>query len=115
MTDILNYISTWSIFKWVALVLIAGFIGQFGKMLAEAIIIKIRRRRELKQGKVDIPQSEVQNTMVRQTPDAQEADLPPVLSPPKEPPEPPFASGKMSGKKMLKAIAKAKKKELKKQ
>ena len=32
MTDILDYISTWSAIKWVVLVLIAGFIGQFGRM-----------------------------------------------------------------------------------
>jgi hypothetical protein len=45
MTDILDYISTWSVLKWVVLVLIAGFIGQFGRMMAEAIIAKIRLRR----------------------------------------------------------------------
>ena len=31
MSDLLADISTWSILKWVILVLIAGFIGQFGK------------------------------------------------------------------------------------
>ncbi len=35
MTDMLEYISTWMVLKWVVLVLVAGFIGQFGRMLAE--------------------------------------------------------------------------------
>jgi hypothetical protein len=45
MTDILNYISTWSVLKWVVLVLIAGFIGQFGRMMAESMMNKVRLRR----------------------------------------------------------------------
>ena len=48
MTDILDYIGTWSVLKWVVLVLIAGFIGQFGRMMAEAIANKIRLRRAKK-------------------------------------------------------------------
>ena len=48
MTDILGYIGSWSVLKWIALVLIAGFIGQFGKMIAEAVARKIRQRREEK-------------------------------------------------------------------
>ncbi|HQF85005.1 MAG TPA: hypothetical protein PLX58_08540 [Smithellaceae bacterium] len=45
MTGWLDYISTWSVMKWVILVLIAGFIGQFGRMTAEAIVAKVRARR----------------------------------------------------------------------
>ena len=45
MTDIWNYFSTWPVLKWIILVLIAGFIGQFGKMLAQAIIKKIQPAR----------------------------------------------------------------------
>jgi hypothetical protein len=45
MTDILKYIGSWSVLKWIVLVLIAGFIGQFGKMMAEAIAKKVRQRR----------------------------------------------------------------------
>jgi hypothetical protein len=41
MTDILDYIGSWSALKWVMIVLVAGFIGQFGKMLAQAIVKKI--------------------------------------------------------------------------
>lgn len=45
MKNLLEYISTWSALKWIVLVLIAGFIGQFGRMTAEAIVKKIRQRR----------------------------------------------------------------------
>ena len=49
MTDILDYISTWSALQWVVIVLIAGFIGQFGKMLAQVIVRKISAARQKKQ------------------------------------------------------------------
>ena len=54
MTDILDYISKWSALKWVILVLIAGFIGQFGKMMAQVIIGKIRLARSKKQTQKEI-------------------------------------------------------------
>jgi hypothetical protein len=49
MNDILDYFSTWSAFKWIILVLIAGFIGQFGKILAQTIIRKIQIARLTRQ------------------------------------------------------------------
>jgi len=42
MKNILDYISTWSVLQWIVIVLIRRFIGQFGKMMAEAITSKIR-------------------------------------------------------------------------
>ncbi len=54
MKNILDYISTWSVLQWIALVLIAGFIGQFGKMMAVAIASKIRLRRGRKQPLSDV-------------------------------------------------------------
>ncbi len=90
MTGILKYISSWSALQWIVLVLIAGFIGQFGKMMAETIINKIRLRRVGKQ-----PLSDV---------DAK----PTVL------PSPSLASIGISDKKYLKALVKARKKETKK-
>ena len=90
MKNILDYISTWSVLQWIALVLIAGFIGQFGKMMAETITNKIRLRRERKQ-----PLSDV---------DAKPSVLP----------SPPLATAGISDKKYLKALAKARKKEAKK-
>ena len=90
MKDILDYISTLSVLQWIVLVLIAGFIGQFGKMMAETITSKIRLRRVRKQ-----PLSDV---------DAK----PSVLS------SPPLAAAETLDKKYLKALAKARKKEAKK-
>jgi hypothetical protein len=90
MKDILDYISTWSVLQWIALVLIAGFIGQFGKMMAETITKKIRLGRVRKQ-----PLSDV---------DAKSS----VLSPP------PLAAAGIPDKKYLKALVKARKKEAKK-
>jgi hypothetical protein len=90
MKDILDYISTWSVLQWIVLVLIAGFIGQFGKMMAETIINKIRLRRVGKQ-----PLSDV---------DAKASVLP----------SPPVAAAGIPDKKYLKALAKVRKKETKK-
>ncbi len=91
MTDLFGYISSWSVLKWIVLVLIAGFIGQFGKMAANAIAAKIRARRQ-----------ERENTPSRPIrPSAPESS---PASPSAVPPD----------KKLLKAIAKAKKKEAKK-
>lgn len=44
MPDFLD-IRTWSILQWVLVVLAAGFIGQFGKSLAQFIIAKGKDRR----------------------------------------------------------------------
>jgi hypothetical protein len=94
MKDILDYISTWSILKWVILVLVAGFIGQFGKMLAEAIIAKARRRKASQ---------------------AQEAKPQPKLLEPSRTEflSPSAPTNEISDKKKLKALAKARKKEAK--
>ncbi|HPE07585.1 MAG TPA: hypothetical protein P5347_06765 [Smithellaceae bacterium] len=102
MADILNYISTWSVLKWVILVLIAGFIGQFGKMFAEAIIARIRLRR----------------TRQHQLPDAlRTAEAPPVLpdgASQIELPQKTSMPVEIPDKKALKAMAKIRKKEGKK-
>ena len=97
MTDILSYISTWSVLKWIVLVLIAGFIGQFGKMATNAIASKIRVSRTKK----DSPSLK--------TPPATPAPVskePAVL--------PPSSPDQIPDKKLLKTMAKAKKKEAKK-
>jgi len=64
MSDFLEYICSWSALKWVAIVLIASFIGQFGKMLAQVIVRKISLARQKKQAEpimkppvVDKPQN----------------------------------------------------------
>lgn len=88
MADILDYIGTWSVLKWVILVLVAGFIGQFGRMMAEAMIAEVRRRREVKQAQAVSPV---------------EAEIPPK----------PVSVMENSEKKMLKTLVKARKKEAK--
>ncbi|OGP88632.1 MAG: hypothetical protein A2031_07755 [Deltaproteobacteria bacterium RBG_19FT_COMBO_43_11] len=89
MTDILEYIRTWSVLKWIVLVLIAGFIGQFGRMMAEAITRKISLRRANNQ---------------RSDADVKSGNLPSV----------PPAAARIPDKKLIKALAKARKKEAKK-
>jgi hypothetical protein len=49
MQDIINDMSTWSILKWVIIVLVAGFIGQFGKSMAQAVMAKSHLTRPKKQ------------------------------------------------------------------
>ena len=44
MNDFLEYINTWSVLKWIVLVLIAGFIGQFGKSYAKHLIERFRKK-----------------------------------------------------------------------
>jgi len=121
MTDILDYIGTWSALKWVMLVLIAGFIGQFGRMMAEAIADRIRLRRANKNPVTD----------ARQKPEEPKASSEDavresgIAGPRKEvrgvtagAPAPDQAAGAASSsllpdKKALKAMAKARKKEAK--
>ncbi len=96
MNDLLEYISTWSVLKWIVLVLIAGFIGQFGRMAAEAIAKKIQADRN----KADDDKEEMASDFSKERP---------VLPQPAAAP-----TNDVPDKKMLKALAKAKKKEAKK-
>jgi hypothetical protein len=102
MTDILNYIGNWSVLKWVLLVLIAGFIGQFGKMMAVAIIDRVRLRRAKQHQLPDDPKAPA-------APFVSPVDLPPV-----ELPRKPAAAAEIPDKKALKILSKARKKEAKK-
>lgn len=97
MMDFLNYISTWSVLKWVILVLVAGFIGQFGRMMAEALIAKVRRRRESKQALIG---TKPLDTQMVSSMDAGQSSLP-------------DRADTVSDKKKFKALAKARKKEAK--
>ncbi|MEN6468852.1 MAG: hypothetical protein ABFD45_07885 [Smithella sp.] len=102
MMDILDYISNWSALKWVVLVLIAGFIGQFGRMMAEAIIARVRLRR-VKQHQVP------DDGKPREASTVLPVDVPPAALTPKT-----VQPAEVSDKKALKAMAKARKKEAKK-
>ena len=101
MSEILDYISTWSVLKWVALVLIAGFIGQFGRMLAEAIVKRARLKRE--------KEKETQKTGKPAPPPVKPSA--PAGSPVETGPQ--VLSSDVADKKALKARAKAAKKEAK--
>ncbi len=103
MTDILDYISTWSVLKWVMIVLVAGFIGQFGKMLAQAIVRKISRARSKKPEDliIDLPATKKDSALPA-------ADIPKDIKT-----EAHFPQG-YPDKKALKIMAKASKKAAKK-
>lgn len=103
MTDFLEYIGTWSVLKWIVLVLIAGFIGQFGKMTAEAIVKKVRQRRAGKMPSQNGGELPADST-TGPAPDT----LTPVL------PSTRLEPAEKTDKKMIKAMAKAVKKEAKK-
>ncbi len=96
MNDLLEYISTWSVLKWIVLVLIAGFIGQFGRMAAEAIAKKIHADRN----KADGDKKEMASEFSKE-----QSVLPQPAA---------VSTNSVPDKKMLKALAKAKKKEAKK-
>lgn len=100
--DILEYISTWSVLKWVILVLVAGFIGQFGRMMAEAIIARGRLHRSKQHQLLE----DVKKTS--EVPSVLPADNPPADITPK-----PVASVEIFDKKALKTMAKIRKKEAK--
>jgi|ADurb_Gel_03_Slu_FD_contig_61_766619_length_3015_multi_2_in_0_out_0_2 hypothetical protein len=123
MTDILDYISTWSAIKWVVLVLIAGFIGQFGRMMAEAIANRIRLRRAKKNptaaGRQETEETKTLNAgAVRESGlsgSVQETPGLPAGAPASDFPSRPWPSPIAPDKKALKTMAKARKKEAKRE
>lgn len=114
MNDLLEYISTWSILKWIVLVLIAGFIGQFGRMAAEVMAEKIRANR----GKKEIaPQAPIKPQVQQSSPDTP-ANTPGQQSSPDTPANTPgqqSSPDEITDKKILKSMAKTRKKNAKKQ
>jgi hypothetical protein len=94
--------------KWVLLVLLAGFVGQFGKTYAQHVLRKIRREKE---ASADSRQTQVVNV-----PASPRDDIPPPADHRAVAP----ADGQviretpvMADKKLIKALAKQKKKEAK--
>lgn len=101
MMELLSDLSTWSILKWVVIVLVAGFIGQFGKTLAQAVIGRIRRKKTLK----DLPAGiEVPSAMPIEKTEAAPGRLI------QNPPLPPRDVTGIPDKKTLKTLAKQQKK-----
>jgi hypothetical protein len=102
-----------NIIKWVLIVLIAGFIGQFGKMLADHIAARVRMKRPSSLGGPSDrvhPEPSVKGTG-RDGAVAPSGDLPPD-EPPLSVSLPRSEPAKMD-KKALKAIEKERKKEVK--
>ncbi|MDQ5987546.1 MAG: hypothetical protein CSYNP_03291 [Syntrophus sp. SKADARSKE-3] len=58
LMTLLDELSAWSVIKWVILVLVAGFIGQFGKILAQAILKRFRDRGNEKNANGPFPLSQ---------------------------------------------------------
>ena len=99
----INGIDFWQTMKWVLIVLIAGFIGQFGKTLAKYIMERLRA------GKGEASSGTEKQRVIIET--AGEKDLSPKI-PEDMPPEQAEERAKQE-KKALKALAKQKKKEAK--
>jgi hypothetical protein len=102
--EFLSEIDWLKVMKWVLIVLIAGFIGQFGKMLANHFVAKAR----LKRKKEEKLRSRGETAGVETEPGS--------LKGGEAAPSPPAGSAKEKAKiekKRLKALAKQKKKELK--
>jgi len=79
-----------SIMKWVLLVLLAGFVGQFGKSFAQHILRKIRKEKEAPEKEAPARETPAdEKRMIRET-------------------------SVLTDKKLLKTLAKQKKKEAKK-
>jgi hypothetical protein len=87
-------IFTWQIMKWVLIVLVAGFIGQFGKSFAQYVMKRVRRK------KVDAP-ALLPSSQENQRPSEKMASLNSRIN------------GSGLNKKETKALLKARKKEAK--
>ncbi|MDQ5988506.1 MAG: hypothetical protein CSYNP_04266 [Syntrophus sp. SKADARSKE-3] len=98
----------WPIIKWVLIVLLAGFIGHFGKVLAQSVMARMRAK------KTGTPPPSFQ------PPPADREKAPPTAGPPLSPGSEstassvPVGADQIPDKKMLKALAKQTKKALKK-
>jgi len=91
------------IIKWILIVLLAGFIGQFGKSFAKHLMERSRLKRNERAAKIDITTSAASQNNSHETHRAVEP--PPVDMPPEEKAK--------QDKKLAKALAKQKKKETK--
>ncbi|MEA1935534.1 MAG: hypothetical protein U9M96_01785 [Thermodesulfobacteriota bacterium] len=99
----MNGIDFWQIMKWVLIVLVAGFIGQFGKTLAKHLMEKAKAK------KGEAPSGAEKTEVIVEKIGGK--DLSPKI-PEDMPPEQAEERAKQE-KKALKALAKQKKKEAK--
>jgi len=113
LTEFVDYISTWSVLKWVVLVLAAGFIGHFGRMMAEAIIARARVRRSRKGERPHEEDTVTTNKLDDRTVEITDREGAAAKPPSAESNRFAAAGPQPLDKKMLKTIAKARKKEAK--
>jgi hypothetical protein len=100
-------VDIWQVMKWVLLVLLAGFIAQFGKAMAQAIMKKVGKKSPASVSHAEtqrLPSSLPQQTIV--TPPGH-----PVSGADME--ETPQLATATTDKKLIKAVSKQKKKEMK--
>jgi hypothetical protein len=101
----------WSVMKWVLLVLLAGFVGQFGKTFAQRVMMRFRKEPQ--------PPATAREAPGGELPAALQSDVRPsgnlTAAGPAENPavREAAASPILPDKKLLKTLAKQKKKETK--
>ena len=101
----------WTVMKWVLLVLLAGFIGQFGKTFAQQVMKRFRKEPGLA---VEAPEGRSAKAPAVSPADNRPPSKLPPAGPPAAPPVSPVgAISAAADKKLLKALAKQKKKEAK--
>ncbi len=98
MTDGIDF---WRILKWVLIVLVAGFIGQFGKTFAKHMMVRIKAGKKATPAGTEEQEDRIEITGERDLP-----KIPEDMSP-----EQAEERAKQE-KKTLKALAKEKKKEV---
>ncbi len=104
----MDVLDIWSVMKWVLLVLLAGFVGQFGKTFAQQMMKRFRKEPKVPVGAEEDPGGKLPaapHAGVPPRPDLPSAVPSAPPAPPAEPAPPP------ADKKLIKALAKQKKKE----
>ena len=104
----MELVDFWSVMKWVLLVLLAGFVGQFGKTFAQHVMKRVRKEPQPPAGAREDPNGKL--PAVPQTGARPPSDLPAAYPAEKLAVLPTPAP---ADKKLLKGLAKQKKKEAK--
>ena len=103
----MEFADIWTVMKWVLLVLLAGFVGQFGKTFAQQVMKRLRKEPKPPVGAAGESGKTLPATLpvdVRQPAVLPGAPLPTPTPPAGTAPPP-------ADKKLMKALAKQKKKE----
>jgi len=101
--------TAWSVIQWILIVLVAAFIGHFGKVLAQAVLAKMRVKKADPSAGPSLPPAQENILPADVTTAGPEGKIGASPSP-----VPPDAAAEKTDKKMLKAQAKQAKKAAKK-